>query len=82
MVIVGFVIRNNVCTSETFSQDLVPKLDSRNYLAVYIRKVALADRPSLEYSNNGIKAAQTGGGFSVLHLLYLSILYTTHFFGR
>ena len=39
----------------------------------------MAARPSLVYSNNVIKAAQTGGGFSVLQLLSLPIVHTTIF---
>ena len=35
---------------------------------------------SLVYSNNDIKAAQTGGGFSVLQLLSLPIVHTTNYF--
>ena len=77
MIIVGFVIRVNVSTSDPFAQEIVPILDRIKYLADYIWQVALAYRPSLVYSNNGIKAAQTGGGFSVLQLLYPPILYTT-----
>ena len=53
-------------TSEPFSQYLVPILDSSKPLAEYIQQVALLDIPSLVYSNNYIKASQTGGGFSVL----------------
>ena len=65
--------------SEPFARDLVPKLDSSKSLAEYICKVALADRPSLVYSKNDIKAAQTGGGFSVLQLLSLPIIHTSNF---
>ena len=60
MIIVGFVIRKNVSTSEPLVQDLVPILDSSKAFADYIRQVDLAARPSLVYSNNDIKAAQTG----------------------
>ena len=65
--------------SEPFARDLVPKLDSSKSLAEYICKVALADRPSLVYSKNDIKAAQTGGGFSVLQLLSMPIVHTANF---
>ena len=40
----------------------------------------MAACPSLVYSNNDIKAAQTGGGFSVLQLLSLPIVHTTNYF--
>ena len=43
--------------SDTFAWYLVPILDSRKYLAEYIRQVALEDRPYLVYSNNDIKSA-------------------------
>ena len=66
MIIVGFVIINNVSTSDIFARYLVPILDSRKSLDDYICQVALENFSSLVYSNNGIKAAQTGGGFSVL----------------
>ena len=79
MIIVGFVIRTNVSTSEPLARDLVPIFDSSKYLADYIRQVALSARPSLVYSNNDIKAAQTGGGCSVLQLLSLPIVHTTNF---
>ena len=42
-------------------------------------QVDLSARPSLVYSNNYIKAAQTGGVFSVLHLLSQTIIHTTNF---
>ena len=48
-------------------------------MADYISQVDLADRPSLVYSNNDIKAAKTGGGFNVLHLISLPIVHTNHF---
>ena len=79
MIIVGFVIRKNVYTSEPFAQDLVSILDSSKSLADYIRQVSLAAHPSLVYSNNDIKAAQTGGGFSVVQMLSLPIVHTTKF---
>ena len=64
-------------TSETFAQDLVNILDSSKSLDYYIHQVSLADRPSLVYSNNDTKTAQTGGGFSVLQLLSLLIVHAT-----
>ena len=57
----------------------MPILDSSKYLADYIRQVALEDRPSLVYSKNYIKSAQTGGALSVLHMLSLTIVHTTNF---
>ena len=77
MIIVGFVIRKNVSTSDPLARYIVAILDSRKYLAEYICQVALADRTSLVYSNNDTKASLTVGGFSVLHMLSLSIVYTT-----
>ena len=71
----GFVICNNVCTSETFDRDIVPILYISKSLADYIYQVALAARPSLIYSNNDIKSAQTGKGFNVLQLISLPILH-------
>ena len=44
MIIVGFVIRKNVSTSEPFARDLVPILDSSKSLAEYIHQVDLAAR--------------------------------------
>ena len=79
MIVVGFFIRNNVSTSEPYALYLAPILDSSKDLADYISKVALVDRPSLVYSKNDIKAVQNGGGFSVLHLLSLTIVHTTNF---
>ena len=79
MIIVGFVIRKNVSTSYTFAQDLVPILDSSKSLAEYICQVNLDAHPSLVYSNNDIKEVQTGGGFSVLHMISLPIVYTTNY---
>ena len=79
MIIVGFFIRKNVYTSGLFTQDLVPILDSSKSLVDYICQVALEDRPFLVYSNNDIKEAQTGGGFSFLQMLSLTIVYTTIF---
>ena len=79
MIIVGFVIRKNMSTSEPFAQDLVPTLESSKSLADYIRQVALEDLNSLVYSKNDIKSAQNGGGFSVLQLLSLPIVYTTNY---
>ena len=79
MVIFGFFILNNVSTSETFAQDLVHILDSSKSLADYICQVTLADRPSLVCFNNDIKAAQTGGVFSVLHLISFPIVHTSIF---
>ena len=64
-------------TIEPFTQNPVPILDSSKSLAGYIRKVDLVDRPSVVDSKNDTKAAQTGGGCSVLQLLYLPISYTT-----
>ena len=78
MIIVGFVIINNVSTSDIFARDLVPILDSRKSLDDYICQVALEDSSSLVYSNNVIKAVQTGGGFSVLQMLSLPIFHTTN----
>ena len=65
-------------TSDLLAQDLVPILDSSKSLADNICQVALAARPSFVYSNHGIKAAQTAGGFSVLQLLSLPIAHTTN----
>ena len=79
IIIVGFVIRKNVSTSEPFARDLVPILDSSKSLAEFIHQVDLAARPSLVYSNNDIKSAQTGGGSSVLQMLSLTIVHTTIF---
>ena len=56
-------------------------LDSIKSLADYIHQATLADRPSLVYSNNDIKAAQTGGGFSFLQLIYMPIVYANNFWG-
>ena len=78
MIIVGFVIRKNVSTSEPFARDILPIIDSSKSLAEYVRQVSLADRTSLVYSNNGIKSAQTGGGFSVLQILSPPIVHTTN----
>ena len=77
MIIFGFVIRKNVSTSEPFARDIVHILDSRKSLADYIHQVALEASTSLVYYKNDIKAAQTRGGFSVLHILSLTIFYTT-----
>ena len=41
-------------------------------------QVALDACPTLVYSNNEIKAMQTGGGFSVLQMLSLPIVHTTY----
>ena len=79
IIVFGFVIRNNVSTSDPFAQYLVPMLDSSKSLIEYIRQVSLAAFPSLVYSNNGIKAAQTGGGLSVLQMISLTIVYKTIF---
>ena len=79
MIIVGFVIINNVSTSDIFARDLVPILDSIKSLDDYICQVALEDFSSLVYSNNDIKAAQPGGGFSVLQMLSLTIVHATKF---
>ena len=57
----------------------MPILDNSKSLVDYIHQVALASRPSLVYCKNDIKAAQTGGGFSVLQLLSLPIIHTTNF---
>ena len=54
-------------------------LDSSNYLDDHISQVSLEALPSLVYSKNDIKAAQTGGVFSGLQLLSLSIVYTTNY---
>ena len=78
MIIVVFVIINNVSTSDIFARDLVPILDSRKSLDDYICQVALEDFSSLVYSNNGIKAAQYGGGYRVLQMLSLLIFHTTN----
>ena len=78
MIIVGFVINKDVSTSDPFDQDIVRILDSSKYLAEYICQVSLADRTFLVYSDNAIKAAHTGGGFSVLQLLSLPIVYITN----
>ena len=77
IAIVGFVIVNNMSTSEPFARYIVPILDSSYSLDDYTRQVALAARPPLVYSNNYIKAAQIGGGFSVLQLLFLTIVHTS-----
>ena len=79
MIIVGFVIHKSVSRSETFSQDNVPIVHGRKSLDDYISQVTLLDRPSLVYSKNDIKAAQNGGGFSVLHLLSFPIVHTNIF---
>ena len=79
IIVVGFGIRNNVCTSEPFAGDLIPVLDSSKSLDGYIFQVPLKYCPSLVYSKNDIKAAQTGGVFSVLHVLSLPIVHTTNF---
>ena len=78
MIIVGFLIRKNVSKSELFARYLVPILDSSKSLADYIRQIVLAACTSLVYSNNDTKAAQNGGGFSVLQLIYLTIVHTTN----
>ena len=79
VIIVGFVILKNFFTSELFAQNIVPILDSSKSLDDYIHQVALVDCPSLVYFNNDIKALQTGGGFSVLQLLSLTIFRITIF---
>ena len=79
IIIVVFVIRKNVSTSDKFDQYLLPILDSSKYLSDCIRQVALEAHPSLVYSNNDIKSAQTGGGFNVLQMLSLTIVHTTIF---
>ena len=57
----------------------MPILDSIKSLDDYIFRVALMACTSLVYSNNGIKAAQNGLGFSVLQLISLSIVHRTNF---
>ena len=47
-------------TSDPLSRDLVTILDSSNYLDDHISQVSLEALPSLVYSKNEIKAAQTG----------------------
>ena len=79
MIIVIFVIRKNVYTSEPFFRYLLPILDSSKYFANYISQVALEDCPSLVYYNNDIKEAQTVGMFSVLQLISLTIVHATIF---
>ena len=79
MIIFGFFIRNNVSTSDPFAQDLVTILDRSKCLDDYICQVSLAALPSLVYFNNDTKAAHTGGGFSVLEILYLTIVHTNIF---
>ena len=44
MIVVVFVIRKNVSTSEPFARDLVPILDSSKSLAEYIHQIDLAAR--------------------------------------
>ena len=66
-------------SSDLFSQDIAPILDSSKSLDDYINQVSFVDLPSLVYSKNNIKAAQTGGGFSFLHLLSPIIVHTTIF---
>ena len=78
IIVVGFVIRKNVSTIEPFARDILHILDSSRSFSEYICQFSLADRPSLMYSKNDIKAAQTGGGFSVLQLLSLPIVHTTN----
>ena len=79
IIIFGFVIRKNVCTSETFDRYFVTILDSRKSLDEYTHQDFFIDFPSLVYSNNDIKAAQPGGGFSVLQMLSLTIVHATKF---
>ena len=79
MIIVGFVISKNVSISDTSTRDIVPILDSSKSLDGYIRQVSFVALPSLVYSNNDIKAEQTGGRFSALQLLSLPIIYATIF---
>ena len=79
MIIFGFFIRNNVSTSDPFAQDLVTILDRSKCLDDYICQVSLAALPSLVYFNNDINVAQNGGGFSVLQMPSLPIVYKTMF---
>ena len=66
-------------TTDPFAQDVVPILDSRKSLADYIHHFYFESCTSLVYSNNDIKAAQPGGGFSVLQLISLTIFHKTIF---
>ena len=74
VIFVGFVIIKNVHIRESFARYIVPVLDGSKYFYDYICQVALEACPSLVYSNNDIKSAQTGGGFSFLQLLSLTIV--------
>ena len=66
--------------SEPFTQYLVPILDGIKSLDEYICQVSLVYHPSLVYSKNNIKAAQTGGGFNVIQLLSFLIFHKTNVF--
>ena len=56
----------------------MPILDISKSLDDFISQVYLETSPTLVYYNNYIKAAQNGGGFSVLHLIFLSIAHTNN----
>ena len=56
----------------------MPLLDISKSLDDFISQVYLETSPTLVYYNNYIKAAQNGGGFSVLHLIFLSIAHTNN----